>query len=206
MNVLTLSAELTPKQMQIWEFLQDFIEENGYPPTYDEIREQFQLSAIGTVQDHLSALERKGFIQRLKDKARGIVLLKHNPWKGGIPILGTVQAGFPVFSYENFDGVLHIDDIVGKGYDRFALRVEGDSMIEAGINEGDYVIVRKQNVAQNGDIVVARVEDRVTVKRFFRKRNSIVLKPENKHLQPFVYPAGANLEILGKVVGLFRQF
>lgn len=199
--------DLTTKQRKIWEFIQEYARAHGYPPTYKEIQLRFKLRSIGTIQDHLAALARKGFIQHLPGTARGLVLLKKAPGPEEVPLLGRIRAGTPAVSHENFEGTLTFDDLAGKGAARFALKVSGDSMTNAGISDGDFVIVRKQAHAADGDIVVALIDGQTTVKRFRRRGEQLILKPENDTMPELVFAAGKpSLEILGKVVGLLRKY
>ena len=171
-----------------------------------EIAARFRFSAVGTVQGYLAALAAKGFLRQTKDRARALLIRNYPGNPLHIPILGLVPAGQPALAPENFDGTLPCGELVSDPGATFALRVKGDSMVDAGILEGDFVLVQKQATARNGEVVVARVADAVTVKRFFRdSATSIRLAPENKRMKPLVYQAPAAVEILGKVVGVYRK-
>ncbi len=192
----TMPSKLTEKQEKILRFIEEFTGEHSCPPTITEIAERFEIS-IGTVQDHLEALKRKNFLRQKPNKARGFELVHRS---SGIPIYGRVAAGQPIFAAENIEGDWNERDKGTSGY--FALRVVGDSMIEAGIFEGDVIKVKKQKTADDRDIVVALIGEEATVKRFRKKHGKTYLEPANAH-----YPAIRDVafEILGKVVELRRK-
>ena len=197
---------LTKKQDQIFEFIRKHVQDTGYPPTVREIGMDFGISEKGAY-DHLNAIEKKGYIRRVPKKPRAIEILEFVPQKlpqaaVEVPIVGRVAAGEPILASENVEGTLPVPREVVKEDTCFALRINGKSMIEAGIFEGDVVIVRSQNYADSGDIVVALLEDEATVKRFFRDGNRIRLQPENSVMSPIIVD---DAQILGKVVGLFRR-
>ena len=197
---------LTKKQDRIFEFIRKHVQDTGYPPTVREIGTNFRISEKGAY-DHLNAIEKKGYIRRMPKKPRAIEILEFVPQKlpqtaVEVPIVGRVAAGEPILASENVEGTLPVPREVVKEDTCFALRVNGKSMIEAGIFEGDLVIVRSQNYADTGDIVVALLEDEATVKRFFRDGNRIRLQPENSMMSPIIVN---DAQILGKVVGLFRR-
>jgi repressor LexA len=200
---------LTERQQQMLDFIEHVVTTTGFPPSIRQIGEALNISSTNGVRTHLKALEKKGYIHRSLRTSRGIAMLDRIPHTASeaadsvaVPILGRVTAGAPILAVENHDGHLVLDPTLVNGDDVFALRVEGDSMIEAGILDGDYVLVRRQESAKNGDIVVALLEDdEVTVKRFFREADSIRLQPENRRLEPIRVP---NVSICGKVTGLIR--
>jgi repressor LexA len=197
---------LTKKQDRIFGFVRKHVQDIGYPPTVREIGMAFGISEKGA-HDHLNAIEKKGYIRRIPKKPRAIEILEFVPQKlpqtaVEVPIVGRVAAGEPILASENVEGTLPVPREVVKEDTCFALRVNGKSMIEAGIFEGDLVIVRSQNYADTGDIVVALLEDEATVKRFFRDGNRIRLQPENSVMSPIIVD---DAQILGKVVGLFRR-
>ncbi|MDP6797937.1 MAG: transcriptional repressor LexA [Candidatus Krumholzibacteria bacterium] len=199
---------LTDRQSVILDFLRDFLEENGYPPTLREIGGQFGIRSPRGVQDHLEALERKGYIRRERDKSRGIELLDFRPSSADsvlrLPLLGRVAAGQPVLSEENIEGWREIDSSMARN-GSFLLTVTGDSMIDAHILDGDMLVVQSQEEARNGEIVVAMVDDETTVKTFYRESNAIRLQPENASMDPIIVPAGsAEIRILGKVLAVYR--
>jgi repressor LexA len=210
--------ELTDKQLEVLSFIRGFIAKHGLPPTVREIGERFKVTPRAAF-DHLRALERKGALQRRASAgrtARSLLL----PDGGGprtdvaVPILGRVAAGQPLLAAENREGELHIApaSLPGRGEDVFALRVRGDSMIDAHICDGDLVLVRRQDSAQPNEIVVAMVESETgeaeaTVKRFQRDGERVVLKPEHPTMAPIVVdPRRTPVKIIGKVVGLLRGF
>ena len=197
---------LTKKQDRVFEFIRKHVQDIGYPPTVREIGMNFGISEKGAY-DHLNAIEKKGYIRRMPKKPRAIEILEFVPQKlpqtaVEIPIVGRVAAGEPILASENVEGTLPVPREVVKEDTCFALRVNGKSMIEAGIFEGDIVIVRSQNYADTGDIVVALLDEEATVKRFFRDGNKIRLQPENSVMSPIIVD---DAQILGKVVGLFRR-
>ena len=211
--------ELTPRQQEILHFIRVFSGEHGVPPTVREIGARFRITPRAAF-DHLRALERKGELTRRRAAgrtSRALTLADGGLGRarGAVPILGRVAAGRPLLAEENREGEVPIapDALPGRGEDVFALRVRGESMIEAHIVDGDLVLVRRQDSAQPNDIVVALVESEAggegeaTVKRFLRDGPRIVLKPENRAMQPLVVdPAERGLRILGKVIGLLRGF
>jgi repressor LexA len=197
---------LTKKQDRVFEFIRKHVQDIGYPPTVREIGMNFGISEKGAY-DHLNAIEKKGYIRRMPKKPRAIEILEFVPQKlpqtaVEIPIVGRVAAGEPILASENVEGTLPVPREVVKEDTCFALRVNGKSMIEAGIFEGDIVIVRSQNYADTGDIVVALLDEEATVKRFFRDGSKIRLQPENSVMSPIIVD---DAQILGKVVGLFRR-
>ena len=197
---------LTKKQDRVFEFIRKHVQDIGYPPTVREIGMNFGISEKGAY-DHLNAIEKKGYIRRMPKKPRAIEILEFVPQKlpqtaVEVPIVGRVAAGEPILASENVEGTLPVPREVVKEDTCFALRVNGKSMIEAGIFEGDLVIVRSQNYADTGDIVVALLDEEATVKRFFRDGNKIRLQPENSVMSPIIVD---DAQILGKVVGLFRR-
>ena len=201
-----MRKSLTKKQDRIFGFVRKHVQDIGYPPTVREIGMAFGISEKGA-HDHLNAIEKKGYIRRVPKKPRAIEILEFVPQKlpqtaVEVPIVGRVAAGEPVLASENLDGTLPVPREVVKEDICFALRISGQSMIDAGIFEGDLVIVRSQNYADAGDIVVALLDEEATVKRFFRDGNKIRLQPENSVMSPIIVD---DAQILGKVVGLFRK-
>ncbi len=191
---------LTERQREILGFIKEYKKEKGYPPTIKEIMERFSFSSPTSVISHLSAIEKKGFIERLEKISRGIVIKEEFL---NIPVLGRIPAGIPKIEEENFEGYISVyKEFFGEG-EFFSLIVKGDSMINAGIFEGDYVIVKKDAEIKNGDIAVVFHNGEYTVKYFFRREDFIELKPANPSHKPIVIKE--NPVILGKVVGLFRK-
>ena len=197
---------LNNRQKQILAYIKDFLRSKGYPPSVREIGEAVGLSSSSTVHGYLNKLEATGFIKRDPTKPRAIDVLDEAPWRQKkltpVPLLGKVTAGIPITAIENIEETYPLPtDFVGEA-ETFMLTVQGDSMIDAGIHDGDYIIVRVQQVARNGEIVVALVDDEdATVKRYYKEKNQVRLQPENTAYDP-IYTR--NVSILGKVIGLIR--
>ena len=204
-----MDQRLTDRQQEVLGFIQTFTEANGVPPTVREIGGRFHVTPRAAF-DHLRALERKGYLRRRSTAgrtSRALTLVVPPPKMHEVPILGRIAAGVPLLAEENRDGVLPLDPawVGGRGDDVFGLRVRGESMINAHIVEGDLVLVRRQDHAQPGDIVVALVDGEATVKRFARDAHAVLLRPEHPTMGPIVIREGEkDLRILGKVVGLVR--
>jgi repressor LexA len=197
---------LTSRQKEILDYIIERVKEAGYPPTVREIAMHFKVSIKGAY-DHLVAVEKKGYIKRDPTKPRAIELLdfvaKKLPYKVvEVPIVGRVAAGEPLLAAQNIEGTLPISSEVVNSEEVFALKIKGTSMIEDGILDGDYVIVKQQNSAQSGDIVVALLEDEATVKRFYKEDSYVRLQPSNSQMAPI---KTKNVKVLGKVIGVFRQ-
>jgi repressor LexA len=207
--------EMTARQREVLGFIRSFTERHGAPPTVREIGERFGFTARAAF-DHLRALERKGMLQRRatdKRVSRTLVLAQRPGSRRSsareVPVLGRIAAGAPIHAAQNLEGTIPVsaDWLERKGEDVFALRVRGESMIEAHIVDGDLVLVRPQASAQPGDIVAALVDDEATVKRFARDGERVVLKPEHPTMKPIVVePGRADFRILGKVLGVLRGF
>ena len=177
--------EITDRQRQVLAFISDFAEENAYPPTVREISDNFGIS-LRAVQDHIAALQRKGFLSLCQKRSRSIRVLADGEPKGScpyidkVPLLGTVAAGKPLLAAENLDGYVNLTEpFVHPGKRYFALRVRGQSMIDAGILEGDLAVVEQTSDAENGQIVVAVIDEAITLKRYYKEKNRIRLQPEN---------------------------
>jgi repressor LexA len=206
--------ELTERQRQVLDFIRSFGERHGVPPTVREIGERFRFTARAAF-DHLRALERKGMLERRVTGKRASRTLVLPAQKGarrgepsGIPVMGRIAAGTPITAVENQEDTLPLrpDWLPTGGSDVFALRVQGDSMIDAHIMSGDLVVVRKQETAGSGDIVAALLDGEATVKRFAREGATVVLRPEHPTMKPIVVePGRGDFRILGKVVGVVRQ-
>lgn len=198
---------LTSRQKEIYDFLLKTIREKGYAPSIPEIGRQFQIASTNGVSDHLKALEKKGYIRRMGKRAIEVLSTLGKPVLTAvrdIPIVGRVPAGKPFLSEENIEGLLTVPSDMGSGK-LFALQVKGDSMIDAGILDGDRVVVKQQGTAENGEIVCALIQGEATLKRFYKKDGVITLKAENENYAPITVAAG-EFRILGKVVGLMRKF
>ncbi|MBN1256457.1 MAG: transcriptional repressor LexA [Planctomycetes bacterium] len=199
--------QLTEKQQEILDFLIECIREERYTPTVREIAERFGIKSTNAVRDHLAALERKGCLTRRANTSRGIELAEEYLEKPeGIPIVGRVAAGLPVTAVENLDGYLAFETLFGGNDKLYALRVEGDSMIDDGIWDGDYVIVHEQPSLDNGEIGVAIIDEEATVKRIHRRGKIIELIPANELYQPMeIDPEETPFRIGGKVIGVHRR-
>lgn len=201
--------DLTGKQQNILEYIESYISGQGYPPTIREIGEQFSITAKGAY-DHLKAIEKKGYIKCEKNRSRAIELLKTSSGSApletagvmNIPLLGRVAAGMPILAEENIEEYLAFPRVMLPEDGVFALRVAGDSMKDAGIYDGDIAVIQKQEVARDGEIVVALIEDEATLKYFHREKKRIRLQPANKAYKPIYATEPA---ILGKLVGIYRQ-
>ena len=216
-NKIQTNSILTQRQKEILEFIISHIEQYGYPPSIPEIQEKFSFKSPNAVSDHLEALEKKGYIARRPHKSRGIEVLiqskseKNENLNGEnvaeVPIVGRVSAGTPILAEENLEGTLFVDrSLVRSPKGVFALRVQGESMVNAGILDGDFVLVRQQPVAEQGEIVVVLIEDEATVKRFYKDKNKVRLQPENDTMNPIIVdPQDSSVRILGKVVGVVRK-
>ena len=198
---------LTKRQEQVLEFIRSFSRENGYPPSVRDIGKEFGLSPA-TVHDHLKALERKGYLDKKPNRSRSLSVTKqhrdhHTPTE--VPVIGRVAAGLPILAKENVDDIVRLPGSwVPTG--SFLLKVQGDSMENAHILDGDYVLVRPQKTAENGEIVVALIDDEATVKRFYKKADQVELRAENPAYVPIkVHSSDSKfIGLVGKVVGVFR--
>jgi repressor LexA len=201
-----VELNLTKRQREIFDYVKSYGEEHGYPPTVRDIGKAIGLTSSSTVHAHLANLEKLGVLRRDPTKPRAIEVLvdraKAAVKPSGLPIVGQVAAGQPVLADENIEEYVPVPQIAGGDEGEFVLRVKGDSMVGAGIFEGDYVVVRPQETATDGEIVVALVEDEATVKRFFREEDHVRLQPENDTLAPI---RSRDVQLLGRVVGVCRR-
>jgi repressor LexA len=202
-------VNLTKRQQEILDFIKRYLSRHGYPPTVRDIGAAVGLASSSTVHQHLANLERAGLIRRDPSKPRALELLDravHEVRNGlrpaGLPVLGTVAAGQPVLAEENIEDYVAVPDAAGGQDGTFLLRVRGQSMQNAAIIEGDLVVVRSQDEASNGDIVVALVDEEATVKRYFRESDHVRLQPENDDMEPI---RSRDVRILGRVVGVMRS-
>jgi repressor LexA len=205
---------LTGRQQEIWDFLVGYVDRHGYPPTVREIGDAVGLASPSTVHAHLANLERAGLLKRDPTKPRALELSgrgqrqapdRHEQQRG-LPLVGEIAAGGPLLAEDNVEDYLAVPELIERRGADFLLRVKGDSMVEAGILDGDIVVVKREQTAENGDIVVAlaggdEAADEATVKRFFRENGRIRLQPENSALEP-IY--ADHVQIIGKVTGVFR--
>lgn len=202
-------TKLSNRQQAIIDFIRKEVKDKGYPPSVREIGEAVGLASSSTVHGHLARLEKKGMIRRDPTKPRAIELLNGDDYRDDfelsvvrVPVIGKVTAGQPITAVEDIEEYFPLPENIVTSDKVYMLRVSGDSMIEAGILDGDYVIVRQQDVANNGDIVVAMTEeDEATVKRFFKEKTHFRLQPENAVLEPIILDS---VTILGKVIGVYR--
>jgi repressor LexA len=201
-----VELNLTKRQREIFEYVKRYGEEHGYPPTVRDIGKAIGLTSSSTVHAHLANLEKLGLLRRDPTKPRAIEVLvdkaKAAVAPAGLPVVGQVAAGRPVLAEENIEEYIPVPQIAGGDEGGFVLRVKGDSMTGAGIFEGDYVVVRPQETAADGEIVVALVEEEATVKRFFREQDHVRLQPENDALEPI---RSRDVQLLGRVVGVCRR-
>lgn len=207
---------LSKRQSEIYDFVLHYVDEHGYPPTVREMGEAVGLASPSTVHAHLANLERAGYLRRDPTKPRALEITGRGRTPAAatvraeprmLPLVGEIAAGGPLLAEENVEEYLAVPEPVSRGGEEFLLRVKGESMVEAGILPGDFVVVQRQSTAQNGDIVVALAGDdeaaeEATVKRFFREDGRVRLQPENAALEP-LYPD--HVKVLGKVVGVFRR-
>jgi repressor LexA len=205
--------DLTKRQREIFEFIRRYSAKYGYPPTVRDIGKAVGLASSSTVHAHLSNLERIGLLRRDPSKPRAIELLDRAMGSAvgsvrsivrteGLPLVGSVAAGSPVLAEENIEDYVDVPEFAGGESGQFLLRIRGESMKDAGIIEGDLVVVREQSTAHNGDIVVALLGEEATVKRFFREQDHIRLQPENEAMEPI---RSKEVKVLGRVVGLLRS-
>ncbi len=204
-------SKISSQQEKILQFIKSSIKESGYPPSIREIAKAVNLSSSATVHSHLKKLEELGYLKRDPSKPRAISVLSSGTNKEPsdanlvfVPIVGNVAAGQPILAEENIEDYFPLtSDFVKGNKEVFMLHIKGDSMVNAGILDKDYIVVRKQNTAINGEIIVALLEDEATVKRFFKSDNKIQLMPENDYMEPIIVDDAV---ILGKVIGVIRKY
>ncbi len=187
------------KDEEVFTFIQKYITENGFAPSVREVCKECNIKSTATAFTIMNNLRDKGLINKAGNKRRAVSLKSNSVT---VPLIGTVAAGEPIFASENYEDFFSIPGNFFSGEDLFMLNVHGSSMINIGMFDGDKIVVRKQDSADNGDIVVALVDDSATVKRFFRRNNKVVLHPENDEMEDFIFD---EVTILGKVVGLMRN-
>ena len=196
------------KLLDVLDYINRYTAENGFPPTVRDMCRDLGIKSTATAYDYINRLRDMGYLDKAENKKRAVAVRSEGSVR--VPLLGTVTAGQPILAAENFEGYYPLPTALFKGEDLFLLRVKGESMIEAGIFDGDKIVVRKQETAQNGDIVVALfnpdgVEQGATVKRYFRRDGKVILHPENSALSDFVLGSDSEAMIIGKVVGLMRS-
>ncbi len=201
-----MDLQLTKRQQEIFDFIKRYGAKYGYPPTVREIGKAVGLASSSTVHAHLANLEKYGLLKRNPAKPRALELLidkaKQAIAPAGLPLVGQVAAGQPILAEENIEEYVQVPAIAGGEEGEYVLRVSGQSMRDAGILEGDFVVVRPQDAASDGDIVVALVGEEATVKRFFKEDNHVRLQPENSEMEPI---RSSDVRVLGRVVGVFRK-
>ena len=204
-----VELDLTKRQQEIFDFIKRYSAKYGYPPTVRDIGKAVGLASSSTVHAHLSNLEKVGLLRRDPSKPRALELLDRAVGgvrdivrPSGLPLVGHVAAGQPVLAEENIEDYVDVPDAAGGDAGEYLLRVRGDSMRDAGILQGDFVVVRPQETAENGEIVVAMVGEEATVKRFFRENDHVRLQPENRSMKPI---RSKEVRVLGRVVGLLRK-
>jgi len=201
-----VELNLTKRQQEIFDFIKRYSAKHGYPPTVRDIGKAIGLTSSSTVHTHLANLEKVGLLRRDPTKPRAIEVLvgkaKNVVSPRGLPVVGQVAAGAPVLAEENVEDYMDVPSLAGGDEGDYLLRVQGDSMKDAGILDGDHVVVRRQDTARNGEIVVALLGDEATVKRFFKERGQVRLQPENPAVEPIV---SRDVEVLGRVVGVCRR-
>ena len=195
---------LTKRQKEILDFIREYRRQEGISPTQREIRERFRLSSFGTVQKHLKRLEEKGALSREWNRSRGISPADERPASRGVPLLGAVAAGHPIEPFPEEETIEVPSSLLGKG-EHFVLRVRGDSMIEDGIRDGDYVVVARRASAQNGQTVVALVRGEATLKRYYAEGSRVRLQPANAAMKPLMVEA-RDVILQGVVTGLIRAY
>ena len=200
-----VELSLTKRQQEIFDFIKRYSAKHGYPPTVRDIGKAIGLTSSSTVHAHLANLEKLGALRRDPTKPRAMEILdkaKKAVVPAGLPLVGRVAAGQPILAEENIEGYVEVPQIAGGDEGEYVLKVQGDSMKNAGILEGDYVVVHSTETAENGDIVVALLEEEATVKRFFKEVDHVRLQPENEALEPILT---RDVQVLGRVVGVFRR-
>jgi repressor LexA len=200
-----VDLSLTKRQQEIFDFIKSYSSKNGYPPTVRDIGKAIGLTSSSTVHAHLANLEKAGALRRDPTKPRAMEILdkaKKAVVPAGLPLVGRVAAGQPILAEENIEEYVEVPQIAGGDEGEYVLKVQGDSMKNAGILEGDYVVVHTTETAENGEIVVALLEDEATVKRFYKEADHVRLQPENEALEPI---RTRDVQVLGRVVGVFRR-
>jgi repressor LexA len=200
-----VELKLTKRQQEIFDFIKRYSSQHGYPPTVRDIGKAIGLTSSSTVHAHLANLEKVGVLRRDPTKPRAMEILdkaRKAVIPPGLPIVGRVAAGQPLLAEENIEDYVEVPQIAGGGDGEYVLKVQGDSMKDAGILEGDYVVVHSTAAAQNGEIVVALLGEEATVKRFYKERDHVRLQPENDALEPILT---RDVQVLGRVVGVFRR-
>jgi repressor LexA len=200
-----VELSLTKRQQEIFDFIKSYSSKHGYPPTVRDIGKAIGLTSSSTVHAHLANLEKAGMLRRDPTKPRALEILdkaRKAMVPAGLPLVGRVAAGQPLLAEENIEDYVEVPQIAGGDDGEYVLKVQGDSMKNAGILEGDYVVVHSTETAQNGEIVVALLDEEATVKRFYKESDHVRLQPENEALEPILT---RDVQVLGRVVGVFRR-
>ena len=198
-----MNAKVTAKIQELFEYIKAFQRENGYPPTVREIQRRFGIRSTASVSYYLRMLEQEGLIKRSKQKNRCIELVGDSR-SYDVPLVGDIAAGTPLLATQNIDSYFPLPEgFFGKGAELFMLQVRGESMIDIGINNGDLVVIRRQNTAENGEIAAVLIDDEATLKRFYKEKDYFRLRPENATMQDIITKKA---EILGILVGLIRRY
>jgi repressor LexA len=205
-----MESKLTSKQQRVLTFLQNYIDENGFPPTMREIASRLDLAGPDSAKKYLDILERKGCIRKTARSSRAIELIRRDgtpPGEGrAIPLIGRIAAGQPLLAVENIERHINIDPSIARTEGMFFLRVQGDSMIDAHIKPGDLALIRPQQQVDQGDVAVIRVGEEATLKYFFREENRIRLQPANRAYDPIYLYDEDDVEVIGKVAGILREY
>lgn len=199
----TREKDIQEKVQKVYEFVLCYVSKNGFPPSIRDICANLNIKSTATAYSYLNKLKSKGLLDKLPNKKRAITIQDGLKNYKNIPLLGTIRAGSPIFAVENLEGYYPLPNEFSNYENVYALRVVGNSMINAGILENDVVIVKYQNTANNGDIVVALIDEFATVKRFYKKENKVILRPENDDMDDMFFD---DVSIIGVVKGLFRKF
>ena len=196
-------TELNEKLKAVYDFTVNYLDNYGYPPSVREICAELNIKSTATAYAYIERLKDKGLLNKDPQKKRSLSVSCGARKFKSVPIIGVIAAGQPIFAVENLEGYVPLPDNFGGNDEKFALRVKGESMINAGIYDNDIIIISRQNTAENGDIVAALVDDEATVKRFYKKEGKFILHPENDSMQDMIFD---QVSILGKVKGLLRKF
>jgi repressor LexA len=206
-----MAEPLTKRQKEVFDYVTQYIEVHGYAPSYREIAEAFQLGSVATVADHVETLVSKGLLKKSDNSARSLQLVKEDDFEEdhyvGLPILGLVAAGQPIQTLTGHPETLEVPPFMVGTRHSYVLQVKGDSMIEEGIFEGDYVVIQEKEVPSNGDMVVALLNnDEATLKRYYKEKDHIRLQPSNSAYEPIIVAAGAPIKIQGICIGVIRKY
>lgn len=201
---------LTKRQKEILDYVAQSIELNGYAPSYREIAEAFKLGSVATVAEHVETLVQKGLLRKGDNEARSLQLTQPEDFEAessvGLPILGLIAAGQPIETIEGHKETLEVPPFMVGRRESYVLQVKGQSMVEDGILDGDYVVIQEKDVPSNGEVVVALVEGEATLKRYYKEKDHIRLQPANSAMEPILIKGGTNIQIQGVVIGVIRKY